>query len=109
MLWEAAGGTAYEAILNTQEMMHLQRLFQQRHLLAHREGIVDQECVRRSGDATYAPGQRLVIREQSVLQLADLLEKLVSGMRSDLQSYPSKFIQDVYLNYTSGSRFIESL
>ena len=54
-------------------------------------------------------GQRLVIREQSVLQLADLLEKLVSGMRSDLQSYPSKFIQDVYLNYTSGSRFIESL
>ncbi len=85
-LWEAAGGTAYEAILNTQEMMHLQRLFQQRHLLAHREGIVDQEYVRRSGDATYAPGQRLVIREQSVLQLADLLEKLVSGMRSDLPS-----------------------
>ena len=85
-LWEKAGGTAYAAILNTQEMILLYRLFQQRHLLAHQEGIVDQEYVNRSGDTTYTLGQRLVVREHSVFQLADLLEKLVNGLRADLPS-----------------------
>jgi hypothetical protein len=85
-LWEAAGGSAYSAILDPQELAALHRLFQQRHLLAHREGLVDQDYLDRSGDLAYAVGQRLVIREQTVLRLADLLEKLVMGLRADLSA-----------------------
>jgi hypothetical protein len=58
------------------EMSDLRRLFQQRHLLAHCEGIVDQEYIDKSGDQTYAVGQRLVIKSDAVGRLLALLEKL---------------------------------
>jgi len=83
-LWSTAGGRAYATILASGELTELQRLFQQRHLLAHRQGLVDQDYIARSGDTTYAVGQRLVIREQAVLRLVTLLEKLVAGLRADL-------------------------
>ncbi len=65
-LWSAAGGTSYSAILDAAELGGLERLFQQRHLLAHREGIVDDEYLRKSNDKSYSIGQRLVIREVAV-------------------------------------------
>ena len=65
-------------------MADLQRLFQQRHLLAHREGLVDADYLAKSGDATYAVGQRLIVREATVLRLTELIEKLVAGLRPDL-------------------------
>lgn len=83
-LWEAAGGTAYARILTPTEFAELRRLFQQRHLLAHREGIVDQDYLDRSGDTAYRVGQRLVVREAAVLRLAELLERLAKGMSRDL-------------------------
>jgi hypothetical protein len=83
-LWLSAGGTAYSAILGAQELADLTRLFQQRHLLAHQEGMVDQAYISRSGDPTYIIGQRLIVREDAALRLADLLEKLVAGLRADL-------------------------
>jgi hypothetical protein len=79
-LWRAAGGSAYSAIVSPQELSELQRLFQQRHLLAHREGIVDQDYLARTGDGSYAVRKRLVIREEAVLRLADLLGKLAAGL-----------------------------
>jgi hypothetical protein len=56
------------------------RLFQQRHKLAHTEGIVDQDYIVKSGDTTYAVGQRLVIREGAVSRLAELVTKLTGEM-----------------------------
>jgi len=85
-LWVNAGGTAYTAILNAIEMDQLKLLFQQRHLLAHQQGIVDQDYITNSGDLTYAVGQHLVIREQQIFQFVDLLEKLVYGLSADLPS-----------------------
>lgn len=82
-LWERAGGATYSTLLDAADMADLVRLFQQRHLLQHREGIVDQEYIARSGDTTHAIGQRLIVREQSVRRLADLVGKLAAGMRSD--------------------------
>jgi len=80
-LWRAATGKGYEDLLPPAEMADLLRLFQQRHLLAHREGIVDQDYITKSGDTTYAVGQRLVIRDGAVSRLAELVTKLTEEMR----------------------------
>ncbi len=80
-LWRAATGKGFEDLLTPAEMADLLRLFQQRHLLAHREGIVDQDYIIKSGDTTYAVGQRLVIRDRAVSRLAELVTKLTEEMR----------------------------
>ena len=80
-LWRAATGKGYEDLLTLAEMADLVRLFQQRHKLAHCEGIVDQDYIIKSGDTIYAVGQRLVIREGTVSRLAELVTKLTEEMR----------------------------
>lgn len=78
-LWRTLTQFGYEDLLLPEEYEALNRLFQQRHLVAHREALVDQEYLDKSGDHTYSLGQRLVVTEASILQLVTLLEKL--GMR----------------------------
>lgn len=80
-LWEQAGKPRYEQLLQPREYDDLRRLFQQRHLIAHRDGIVDQDYVERSGDQTYQPGQRLVVREFAVRRLLELVSKLGTALR----------------------------
>lgn len=80
-LWRDATSKGYEEMLTSAEMSDLVRLFQQRHLIAHRDGIVDQEYIDKSGDTTYAVGQRLVVRESAVLRLADLIDTLAGEVR----------------------------
>jgi uncharacterized Zn finger protein (UPF0148 family) len=80
-LWRAALGVGYEDILSPGDMAELSKLFQQRHLIAHRNGIIDQEYIDKSGDKTYTIGQRLVVREVAVLRIADLISKLASELR----------------------------
>jgi hypothetical protein len=80
-LWWAATDKGYEDLLTPAEMADLLHLFQQRHLLAHCEGVVDQDYITKSRDATYAAGQRLVIREEAVNRLAELVTKLAEEMR----------------------------
>lgn len=75
-LWTAAAGCSFEQLLDVAAMERLLVFYQQRHLLAHRQGIVDTDYVTRSGDATYAVGQRLVIKESAVLEFAGLIERL---------------------------------
>lgn len=83
-LWRTAFGKGFDDHLSTSELTELTRLFQQRHLLAHREGIVDADYISRSGDPTYREGQRLVIRESVVRMALQLVEKLSVGMAADL-------------------------
>lgn len=72
-LWRSATGKGYNDLLCGSEMADLLRFFQQRHLLAHCEAIVDQDYLNRSGDPTYSIGQRLVIREEAVGRAVDLV------------------------------------
>lgn len=83
-LWRTAFGRGFDDHLSTSELTELARLFQQRHLLAHCEGIVDADYISRSGDPTYREGQRLVIRESVVRMALQLVEKLSVGMAADL-------------------------
>jgi uncharacterized Zn finger protein (UPF0148 family) len=80
-LWRAAVGRGYENMLLSDELDELELLFQKRHLIAHRNGIVDQEYLDKSKDITYSIGQRLVIQASDILRLADLLSKLANELR----------------------------
>jgi hypothetical protein len=79
-LWQAVSGKCYEDFLDTISLSSLKRYFQQRHLLAHCEGIVDAQYISNSGDSTYASGQRIVINEQDVQRCTDIIEKLAKSM-----------------------------
>ena len=79
--WRQATGKGYNDVLTAAEMGDLVRLFQQRHLVAHRDGIVDQEYIDKSNDSTYSAGQRLVVQEYAVSRLADLVAKLAGEIR----------------------------
>lgn len=78
-LWKAAGWPAYSDILSPTGLARLNILFQRRHLLAHREGIVDNQYIQRSGDTKYTAGQRVVVRPEQVVALVDLVRKLVNA------------------------------
>jgi uncharacterized Zn finger protein (UPF0148 family) len=82
-LWQRAFGKAYADHLLPNELSLLQRAFQQRHLLAHTQGLVDQDYVSKSGDTRYRPGQRIVLRVETVLEATALIEKLIAGMQAD--------------------------
>jgi hypothetical protein len=81
-LWRAASGKGYEDFLSPSECQELNVLFQQRHVLSHQDGIVDPEYLAKSGDTSYKVGQKLQIRAPAVRSLADLVEKLVAGLKS---------------------------
>jgi hypothetical protein len=82
-LWHAAFGKEYSDHLDSGELAVLTRLFQQRHLLAHRQGLVDESYIARSGDTSYRVGQRVVIREMAVREGLVLIEKLAASMADD--------------------------
>jgi uncharacterized Zn finger protein (UPF0148 family) len=80
-LWHQATGKSYEAMILKDELTNLNRFFQQRHLITHKESIVDQEYIIKTNDNTYSVGQRLIIREETVRQLADLIVKLANQLK----------------------------
>lgn len=75
-LWGNALGVRYNQLLSAAEMSSAVRYFQQRHLLAHQQSMVDADYVLRSGDSTYTPGQRLICKPAVVLDFCDIVEKL---------------------------------
>ena len=79
-LWEQAIGKSYSQIVGNENILALQIFFQQRHLLSHQQGIVDQEYVDRSGDKSYLVAQRLCVRSQAVQEFADIIERLGSEL-----------------------------
>jgi hypothetical protein len=80
-LWQQATGRDYASLLQAAELAELGTMLQRRHKLGHSQGMVDQRYVDKSGDSTYAVGQRLVINTQQVHRLADIVRKLVDGLR----------------------------
>ena len=80
-LWCDVTGERYSEYISNGEIKELKRAFQQRHLLAHTEGIVDKNYVERSGDSTHEIGQRIVINDTTVRQYLDVIEKLGAGLK----------------------------
>lgn len=83
-LWASAVGVSYDAYLSSAELNRLHISFQQRHLLAHTQGVVDADYVSKTGDIRYQPGQRVVVRVEVIREALYLIEKLINGMRRDI-------------------------
>lgn len=81
-LWLQASGKGYATFLSPNELQRLKLWFQRRHVISHRQGIVDQIYIDKSCDRSYTVGQRLVIRDDDVQELIDVFEKLSAGLRS---------------------------
>lgn len=79
-LWETEIGVSYSQLLEASALTKLRVYYQQRHLLAHQQGIVDNDYVTRSGDTTYDVGQRLLIKENAALEFANLVERLGTAL-----------------------------
>lgn len=75
-LWADAIGRGYPDMLTEAQQRDLVRLVQQRHVLAHQDGVVDQEYLDKSRDHRYRLGQRLVVKPTAVLRLAEIVERL---------------------------------
>ncbi|SDD49243.1 hypothetical protein [Belnapia rosea] len=90
-LWRHQTGKGFEDILTPAYFARLKLHYQRRHLLAHCEGVVDADYVRRSSDTSLALGQRIVVDEASVLEFADLAERLGTGLLAFLPA-PSRAV-----------------
>ena len=55
------------------------RVFQKRHLLAHKMGVVDEEYVKKANDSHAALGRKISVSRNEVITVINLIEKL--GMR----------------------------
>jgi len=75
-IWRDATGTGYTELLDATEYDALSLYFQQRHVLSHLDGIVDQQYIDRSNDRRFDVGQRLIVTASNVSELATMAEKL---------------------------------
>lgn len=80
-LWEKAIGVRYESMLTPNEWEELQCYFQQRHVLAHKDGLVDGEYLKKTCNRQYQAGQRLVVKESEVMRFADLVETITAKLQ----------------------------
>lgn len=81
-LWEEKTGNGYNVWLSDAELSELTILYQKRHILAHNEGIVDEQYIKKSGDNAYKEGQRIVVSNADIDELLNCLEKLGVGLKS---------------------------
>jgi hypothetical protein len=79
-IWRDATGTGYTSLINNDEYQILSLYFQQRHVLAHLDGIVDIQYIDRSNDHRFDVGQRLIVTESNVAKLATVIKKLATGL-----------------------------
>lgn len=80
-LWKGVFNEGYGDWLTATEFARMNTLFQRRHLLSHREGLVDEKYLQRANDSTYKLGQRIVVKENDVNELLKLIRKVVAKIR----------------------------
>lgn len=85
-LWKDKFGIAYLDIISEKELKTIRIAFQQRHLLSHCEGIVDQEYIDKSGDLRYTAGQRISLKKNTILDFLNALEKLFEGLQKSIRN-----------------------
>jgi predicted RNA-binding Zn-ribbon protein involved in translation (DUF1610 family) len=81
--WEKLSGKGYGNYLSDAELKKLTLYFQQRHLLAHHDGFIDEQYIERGGDFRYQIGQRIVIKSEDVSSFAAIVKKLVMGLQGN--------------------------
>ena len=72
-LWKDPLGGDCEDLIGGTDLVVLNRLSQQRHVIAHKGGIVDADSIARSGDTSYAVNQRVVTNDHAVIRPSELV------------------------------------
>ena len=80
-IWKGVFNEGYEDWLTVKEFTRMNTLFQRRHLLSHREGLVDEKYLKRANDSTYKLGQRIVVKANDVTELLKLIKKVITKIR----------------------------
>lgn len=75
-LFEAETGYKYSDWLSADDMMFMKVMFQKRHLIEHNNGMVDQQYIDKSRDASYSVGQRIIVKEVDAYRLLNILNTL---------------------------------
>ena len=73
-------GIKYSDLISDEEYEYINKIFQQRHLLEHRNGKVDQDYLAKTGDFTYSEKERIVIKEKDVYKFLNIIEKLANNL-----------------------------
>jgi len=79
-LWEQAIGIGYNHWLSESELTLLNKLYQKRHILAHNDGVVDEQYIQKSRDSAYIVGQKIIVSDAEILTMTKLLERLAQGL-----------------------------
>lgn len=82
--WKEVFNQGYDDWLTVKEFARMNTLFQRRHLLSHREGLVDQKYLQRANDLTYKLGQRIVVKKSDVADLLTLIKKITSAINEKI-------------------------
>ena len=61
-LFKEATGKGYDSWLSQDEIADINMLFQQRHIIEHNNGLIDERYIQNSGDISYKVGQRVIIK-----------------------------------------------
>ncbi len=59
--------------------------FQQRHVIAHKLGVIDQDYVTKTGDTRAVVGRKVVVDDGEVKELVRIIKQLALGMTATLQ------------------------
>jgi hypothetical protein len=79
-LFAAHAGFALSSLVSDADWIALGAVFQQRHVLVHRNGTIDQQFVDRVPNTTQRVGQRLIVGRQDAEHALDTLEELVTNV-----------------------------
>lgn len=77
-------GIDLAAACATEEWDAAVRIFQKRHVLSHKFGVVDEAYIRKSGDTATPVGRKLVIEPTEVRELTRILMNLGTGIAGSL-------------------------
>jgi hypothetical protein len=81
-------GIYLAAGLAVEEWKATVRGFRKRHLLSHKMGVVDDEYIRKSGDARAIVGRKVFIGSDEVRELSQLLNKLAQSIAEEFRGLP---------------------
>ena len=85
-LFESLTGKAYSEWMTANQLKFMILMFQRRHLLEHKDGLVDQKYLEKAKDPGYKIGERIVVRVDDVRNLQSIILTLGNGLLSQLQA-----------------------
>jgi uncharacterized Zn finger protein (UPF0148 family) len=81
-LFHEAIGKGYDVWLTDEEIIDINILFQQRHLIEHNHGLIDERYIQNSNDRSYKIGQRVIVKNSDALRLLCHVRKLSVGFKN---------------------------